>query len=129
MSQPEDAAAQALRLAALALQQISARSSSDEDDTTGIEAPDPAPPAQLMSPAADAVSPVALSASGNLSSKLLSSVAQVPFPRHVSESYAACDVRDGVCQGASAVANGAVAIGASTLSGAAAIGQHTLNGA
>ena len=79
MSQPEDAAAQALRLAALALQQISTRSSSsssDEDDTAAVDA-STAASAQPTLLAADAELPLAQSASVNLSSKLLSSVAQV----------------------------------------------------
>ena len=83
MSQPDDAAAQALRLAALALQQISARSSSSSDDggsnddehnaTEGAAAA--ASDKLITRPsAAEAASPTH---SPNLSSKLLSSVAQV----------------------------------------------------
>jgi hypothetical protein len=136
MSHPEDAAAQALRLAAHALQQISAQSSSSDDDAIDNN-PAPLAPAAITlvvpSDALDshksAVQEVALPdapsplGSPKLTNKLLSTVAQV-----------------GVCygfrvrifvtlgQGASVVASGAAAIGAHTMSSAAAIRLHTLNG-
>jgi hypothetical protein len=73
MAQPEDPAAQALRLAAHALQQISLQSSSSSDDEH--DAAQPAPLA-AAAPAAAADQPSPL-ASPKLAHKLLSSVAQV----------------------------------------------------
>jgi hypothetical protein len=80
MSQPEDAAAQALRLAAHALHHISLQtssSSSSSDEERNMAASVPyaatAPPAPALGAEADAQSPLA---SPKLAHKLLSSVAQ-----------------------------------------------------
>ena len=100
MSHPEDAAAQALRLAAQALQQISTQSSSSDDDDVRVDssaleaAPlDPITPTILThigppggsahnfdktSPK-EGAAPAMPPSSPKLSDKLLSSVAQVSF--------------------------------------------------
>ena len=110
MSHPEDAAAQALRLAAHALQQISAQSSSSDDDAIDNN-PAPLAPAAIRlvvpSDALDshksAVQEVALPdapsplGSPKLANKLLSTVAQVGVCYGFRVSYICNAVAGGVC--------------------------------
>jgi hypothetical protein len=124
MAQPEDAAAQALRLAM--------HDSSDEEEieSAAQAAEDPSIRVETLAAADAAVrdAPPSPLASPKLANMLLSSVAQANRPHSAHASLCPPRCCNSCAQGASAVASGAAAIRSHTLNGAAALGQHTLNG-